>query len=70
MFAWLFAFSFSVIGIVLAKIVVSGAGKNNEPIYLLGFGIMFAILGALMGGSMDIVHVIKDRTTKPKKDKP
>jgi len=68
MFAWLFAFSFSVLGIVLGKLVASGSGKVNEPIYMLGFGVMFAILGALIGGSMDIVHVIKDRTTKPKKD--
>ncbi|MFT3880754.1 MAG: hypothetical protein QM703_13955 [Gemmatales bacterium] len=50
MFVWLFGFFFSVIGIVLGKIVASGGGKNNEPIYMLGFGVLFAILGALING--------------------
>ena len=68
MLAWGFAIFLGVIGTVLGKIVSTGAGKANEPLWMLGFGVLFAILGAVLGGSMDIVFVIKDRTTKPKKN--
>ena len=70
MFAFSLAVFFGVIGSVLGKIVSNGAGKANEPLWMLGFGVLFGILGAILGGSLDIVNIIKDRTTRPKKDGP
>jgi hypothetical protein len=70
MFSFSFAVFFGVIGSVVGKMASNGAGKVNEPLWMLGFGVLFAILGAILGGSLDIVNVIKDRTTKPKKDGP
>lgn len=70
MFAFSLAVFLGVIGSVLGKIVSSGAGKANEPLWMLGFGVLFGILGAILGGSLDIVNIIKDRTTRPKKDGP
>ncbi len=45
MLAWGFAVFLGVVGTVLGKIVSSGAGKVNEPLWMLGFGVLFAILG-------------------------
>lgn len=66
MFAWSFAMLLGVTGALLGKFVSSGAGKSNESLYMLGFSLIAAILGAVLGGSMDIVHIIRVRTTKPK----
>jgi hypothetical protein len=68
MFAFSLAIFFGVIGSILGKVFSSGAGKVNEPLWMLGFGALFAILGAVLGGSLDIVNIIKDRTTRPKND--
>lgn len=65
MFAWSLAFFFGVIGTIAGNMIPTGTGKPNGPMFMLGFGVLFAILGALIGGSMDIVNVIKERTSKP-----
>lgn len=67
MFSWSLALFFGVAGTIGGKILSSGAGKVNEPLWMLGFGALLAILGAVLGGSMDVVNVIKARTSLPKK---
>lgn len=65
MFAWSLACLFGVIGAVAGNFVTAGSGKPISGVWLLGFGLAFAVLGALLGGSMDIVNIIKQRTQKP-----
>ena len=65
MFAWSLAMVFGVVGTVAGNLISGGTTKPNLALLMSGFGVLFAILGALIGGSMDIVNVIKDRTTKP-----
>lgn len=65
MFAWSLACFFGVIGTIAGNIIPMGTSKPNGPVWMLGFGVLFAILAGVIGGSMDIVSIIKDRTAKP-----
>src|SRR5262245_40022368 len=65
MYTWLLAFIFGAIGTIAGYLVSDGQPKGNILLLTAGCGVLFAILGAFIGVSMDIVNVIKKRTTKP-----
>jgi len=70
MYAFSFALFFGVIGLVVGNMVSSGNGNSNDMLLMWGSGGVFAILGAFVGSSIDIVNAIKDQTAKPIKEKP
>jgi len=63
--AWILAASFGIIGAVLGKIATDGAGVGSaSPLWALSGGAWFAILGAILGGTADIVSAINSGHTQ------
>ena len=59
---WPLAIALGLIGVVLGKVVATGAGQNSqEPLWMFSGGAWLAILGAILGGTMDIVSAITRR---------
>jgi len=59
MLAWTCASIFGIIGAVLGKVAADGAGVTSaSPLWALSGGAWCAILGAILGGTSDIVRAI------------
>jgi hypothetical protein len=60
--AWILAFAFGLVGMVAGYVVITNAGFGSQgPLWMFGGAVGMAILGAVLGGTMDIVHAIKSR---------
>ena len=58
--AWILAFGFGLTGVVLGTFATHAAGVNSQqPLWCLAGGVWFAILGAVLGGTSDIVEAIR-----------
>jgi hypothetical protein len=63
--AWGFAVIFGVIGAGLGAVAASGAGVTSaQPLWALSGGAWLAILGAILGGTADIVQAIGESTRR------
>ena len=58
--AWLFAVGFAVVGVGLGGFAAVSAGvTSQQPLWCFAGGAWFAILGAVLGGTADIVQAIR-----------
>ena len=59
--SWVLALVFGLIGMALGAWAASGAGATSaQPLWTLSGGVWFAILGAILGGTIDIVEAITE----------
>jgi len=59
--AWPLTVLFGAIGAALGAWAASGAGVTSaQPLWALSGGAWAAILGAVLGGAMDIVRAVRD----------
>jgi hypothetical protein len=60
MWSWILALVLGLVGAGLGAVAASGAGVTSlQPVWALSGGGWFAILGAVLGGSRDIVRAIE-----------
>ena len=58
--AWTLALVFGLIGIVMGKFAVDGAGLTSQsPLWCFSGGAWGAILGAVLGGTQEITAAIR-----------
>ena len=63
--SWWFAIAFGAAGAGIGTAAASGAGMpSQQPIWALEAGLLFAILGAILGGVADVVKAINE-TRRP-----
>jgi len=58
---WWLAIGFGAVGAGIGVAAASGAGMpGQQPIWALESGLLFAILGAILGGFTDVVKAINE----------
>lgn len=63
---WGCAVAFGVVGIGVGAYVADAVGRTSmQPLCMSASGICLAILGAILGGTMDIVNAIKESGRRP-----
>jgi hypothetical protein len=59
--AWTLALAFGLIGILMGKFAVDGAGlQSQSPLWCFSGGAWGAILGAVLGGTLEITAAIRE----------
>jgi hypothetical protein len=59
--AWVFSAVFAAIGAALGTVAASGAGVTSaQPLWALSGGAWLAILGAVLGGTADILRAVTE----------
>jgi hypothetical protein len=65
MVSWVLALALGALGAGLGAWAASGAGVTSaQPLWALSGGAWFAILGAVLGGVIDVVQAIKASAKK------
>ena len=63
---WIMTLVLGLVGAGLGAVAASGAGVTSlQPVWALSGGAWFGILGAVLGGTGDIVRAIEMRDRRP-----